>query len=543
MKGRFGSASVMIALGSITAAQPYEIKRASFPGGGGLVASSPYGQQGAIGTLASGDVLVGGGYVLSPGFLLATAPLPTTTAVVSSRNPSNAGELVMFIASTTGAAPTGTVAFKDGATAIGGCGNVVVSAAGTAQCLTAALPVGTHAISATYSGDANSLPSVGSLIGGQTVLLPTPVAPGDVRISQFRFHGTAVAGTGAKNEFVELVNETAGDITVGADGWALAQSSGAVVAIIPGGTILKSRRFFLIVNGDPTSGFGAGPLSTYRASTPPSPASPVLVGAGDLQFGSDIPDGAGVAIFKSTIDLSAATRLDAVGFAGVADPLYREGSGLLPASGVTVDGEHAFIRRSLYGASVDTGDNAADFVVVSTNAGAAYTGTPSQGGTPGPRSQASGRVVSLPFTVVEPLASSTAAPNRVADVSVTPKRIEFRFRVTNDTGQPISSIRWRFSKLTNLNAPGYSAAGSQSDIRPVTGGSRTLPATSIGVTAVQGLTLEALPGQTAGGLNSTLVYLLSAPLGSGATIDINIVFEIYKGGSFAFVTQAEAIVP
>ena len=76
----------------------------------------------------------------------------------------------------------------------------------------------------------------------------------------------------------------------------------------------------------------------------------------------------------------------------------------------------------------------------------------------------------------------------------------------------------------------------------MTGATRTIPATSIGVTTVHGLSLEGPPAQPiGGGLNSTLVRVLPGPLAPGGSVDINIVFEVWKGGSFAFTTQAEAI--
>jgi len=44
-----------------------------------------------------------------------------------------------------------------------------------------------------------------------------------------------------------------------------------------------------------------------------------------------------------------------------------------------------------------------------------------------------------------------------------------------------------------------------------------------------------------GGLDSTLFYALPGPLASGASININIVFEKRRGGTFKFVTLVEAV--
>jgi hypothetical protein len=51
-----------------------------------------------------------------------------------------------------GATPTGTVAFKAGATPINGCESIAVSN-GQANCTTTALASGSYQITGTYSGD------------------------------------------------------------------------------------------------------------------------------------------------------------------------------------------------------------------------------------------------------------------------------------------------------------------------------------------------------------------------------------------------------
>jgi hypothetical protein len=71
------------------------------------------------------------------------------------------GQSVTFTAAVTGASPTGTVQFMDGATNLG------VAAAlsgGSAQVTTSALPVGTHSITGVYSGDTNNSASTSSVL-------------------------------------------------------------------------------------------------------------------------------------------------------------------------------------------------------------------------------------------------------------------------------------------------------------------------------------------------------------------------------------------
>ncbi len=83
----------------------------------------------------------------------------SATTLASLANPAAVGTNVTFTATVKGTAPTGTVNFQDGAASIGGCAAVALSGSGnirTAQCATTALTVGTHGITAVYSGDATN---------------------------------------------------------------------------------------------------------------------------------------------------------------------------------------------------------------------------------------------------------------------------------------------------------------------------------------------------------------------------------------------------
>src|SRR5205823_4865290 len=77
----------------------------------------------------------------------------TSTAVISSLNPSNTGQPVIFTATVTpqsGINPTGIVTFTDGTTILG-----TPSLSGGVAALTTSLAAGTHVIVATYGGDRN----------------------------------------------------------------------------------------------------------------------------------------------------------------------------------------------------------------------------------------------------------------------------------------------------------------------------------------------------------------------------------------------------
>ena len=98
----------------------------------------------------------------SAGFSLSVGVPTTTTTLAASPNPSRYGQAVGLsatVAGTTGT-PTGTVTF-----AADGAALATVALAGSAASYTiSALTVGTHAITATYSGDANFTPSSSSIV-------------------------------------------------------------------------------------------------------------------------------------------------------------------------------------------------------------------------------------------------------------------------------------------------------------------------------------------------------------------------------------------
>jgi Tfp pilus assembly protein PilV len=93
----------------------------------------------------------------------------TTTALTSSSSPnSTSGQSVTFTATVTaasGGTPTGTVAFKDGATTLG---SVALNGFGIAQYSTSALAIGSHTITAVFTATtpANFGTSTGTLVQG-----------------------------------------------------------------------------------------------------------------------------------------------------------------------------------------------------------------------------------------------------------------------------------------------------------------------------------------------------------------------------------------
>jgi hypothetical protein len=91
----------------------------------------------------------------------------TSVTLTSSQNPSNFGQAVTFTATVTGASPTGTVTFKDGATVLG----TSTLNAGRAAFTTSSLSVGNHPITAVYGGDTNNAASTSPVLA-QVVGIP-----------------------------------------------------------------------------------------------------------------------------------------------------------------------------------------------------------------------------------------------------------------------------------------------------------------------------------------------------------------------------------
>ena len=104
---------------------------------------------------------------------MVTATPATTAGLTALPNPSVVGQLVTFVATITGLAPTGSVSFVDGPQALPGCSAVPLSGNGnarTATCIANSLLLGSHPISATYSGD--GVNQVVTAVLTQTVVQP-----------------------------------------------------------------------------------------------------------------------------------------------------------------------------------------------------------------------------------------------------------------------------------------------------------------------------------------------------------------------------------
>jgi CSLREA domain-containing protein len=379
-----------------------------------------------------------------------------------------------------------------------------------------------------------------------------PVLNGQVIISEFRVRGAA----GARDEFVELYNNTNSPVTVAADdgtpGWSLATlladgTTVQIVATLPAGTVIQPRAHYLVA-GVPA----ASPATGYSLGVAPS-----------LTYDADIPDGTGVGLFRTNApaNITSATQLDAAGFNNLATPtaaLFREGAGL--ASPGANDGEYGFVRSLVTGLPKDTGDNASDFLFVSTDGGT-YGGARSALGAPGPENRLSplNRGATVKAKLVDSTQPSSAPPNRLRDGTAVPNgpagTITFRRRFTNSTGTNVTRLRFRVVDVTTLNTP--NPGGAQADLRLLTsatvtqsnvGDATTCSAAGAGAppctVTVEGLTLETPPSQGAGGgYNSTVAagtITPAAPLAPNASVNVQFTLGVEQTGGFRFFVIVEA---
>jgi hypothetical protein len=225
-------------------------------------------------------------------------PLPTTTDVMSSGSPSDIGQSVTFTATVLPAdATTGTVAFTDGGVAIG---LGTFAGSGLWTLATTSLTIGSHQITATYSGDSTYAPSWATVT--QVVnALPTStnlVSSGSPSVfgQSVTFDATVVGSPGPPTGTVTFMD---GSATLGTGG-------------LTGGTATFSSSNLNVV-GSPhqvTAVYGGD--STYAPSTSLAVSQTVTKGSQTVSFTSTAPGAATVGGATYTPTATATSGLTVV---------------------------------------------------------------------------------------------------------------------------------------------------------------------------------------------------------------------------------------
>ena len=249
--------------------------------------------------------------------------LKTTTfaTLTSSLNPSNVGQEVTFTARVSPSAATGTVTFIDGSATVG----AATLNVGVATFSTSALAVGSHSITAAYSGDTNyggtssvlvqtvnpatkastitmlnSSPNPSSV--GQTVTFTTTVAPAAATGTVSFLDGGVALGSGTLNNGAVTVSSSTlaagvhsitatynGDSNFGGSSTSLVQtvtksSTTTTLTSAPNpSTFGQSVTFTATVS--PITASGTVTFSDFTCSPAPCNMQPVALGSGTLSAG------------------------------------------------------------------------------------------------------------------------------------------------------------------------------------------------------------------------------------------------------------------
>lgn len=247
----------------------------------------------------------------------------------------------------------------------------------------------------------------------------------------------------------------------------------------------------------------------------------------------NLASGPGVSLTAADGDAqTAATVLDAVG----TDAGPHSGTGLAAYTSADVPNASAWVRNMTYAGLVNTGQNAADFQLVSAD-GSSVGGLPAVAGNARPTGAADTLQLSArtaPSGLLDPSKSAAVAPNRVVGQQSGLTRLVVNRIVTNNTGRPVTTMALQINTLSQPNAPVPSGVTGQTAwLRPIDPDSSTEQIDVGGQTVtVQRLSVAA---GTGAGLGSILtVPLPEGGLAPGASVPVQLTFAVDRPGKFWF---------
>jgi hypothetical protein len=388
---------------------------------------------------------------------------------------------------------------------------------------------------------------------------------GDLIISEFRLHGPA----GVNDEFVEIYNPNSSSLTVqttdGSEGYALAADDGIVRFTIPNGTVIPGHGHYLGVN---SAGYS---LASYPAGIGTTATGDATY-TNNINIAEDLDSFPGIALFSTanSANFNFANRLDAVGFVGTTNTLYKEGAGIPNPSFFAA--EHSFIRTfcpgntPVFGTALgcfpgsgglprDTNANENDFLYVDTNG--VNAGVGQRLGAPGPENLSAPiqRNALFGTFLLDSTVGASLPPNRVRDTTPGSMPMSFgtmtiRRRIVNMTGAPVTRLRFRIVDINTFPAPpGFADLRALNSVSVVVSGindtatcGQVDPPCTI---TVQGTSLESPPSQPNGGaFNSSLTagtVTLVTPLAPGTSVNLQFLLGVEQTGSFRFFVNIEAL--
>jgi len=261
----------------------------------------------------------------STGLLQTVQAATTSVALTSSSNPATAGLAVTFTAAVSGngATPGGTVTFKDGSTVLG---TGPLNASGSASMITTTLSVGSHPVTAVYSGDANDATSTSAVVteivklattstalaatpnpanqGTAVTLTATVIGNGVTPTGTVTFYdGASAIGTGSLNAAgvatLSLTTLSVGTHTLtavyGSDAFNSPSTSPAVSE-----SILPTTTSILTSNHNPAFAGGVLTFTAVVSGGSTVPTGLVSFRDGATLLGTGAVNGAGVATFSLT---------------------------------------------------------------------------------------------------------------------------------------------------------------------------------------------------------------------------------------------------
>ncbi|HEY0082336.1 MAG TPA: hypothetical protein VGB61_06070, partial [Pyrinomonadaceae bacterium] len=248
--------------------------------------------------------------------------------------------------------------------------------------------------------------------------------------------------------------------------------------------------------------------------------------------------------------LTAANRLDAAGFSS-APAEYREGAGLAPIG--TTNAEYSHVRNLTSGFPQDTGNNAADFLLVHTT-GASLNGVASIIGAPGPENRFSPiqRNAVVKSSLIDPgcagAGTATSACARVRTAAGANSQnaafgtLLIRRKFRNNTGEPVRQLRFRAVNITTLG----SRVAGEADLRLLSSSDVEATDSNGNPIIIEGVTLEENPPAqpNGGGLNSTVRLsrvTMGTPLAPGAAVNLQFRLGVMVDGNFRFLVNVEAL--